>query len=147
MQTFSRIASVITLAAALVSMPSNASAQSAADQEQELEACTAEISPSQVAVGSNATRVTIALSEIIGAVTGVLPSEEAKRITMSSETDMPRLGMTADEKGIPTIEQGTNESSWIVWLNTSRAAEGMQMVTFVAGENHCVGELEIVPAN
>lgn len=131
---------VLTLAAAVALMPSNANAQ---DLMPDVE-CTAQISPAQVEAGAEAVRVTVTFSEDIGDVTGV-DQESAHGISIASPMDVPRTEMAAGEPPPTPIQMGDDARSWTFWLNTSEAEEGTHSVVFLAGENRCEAELEIVP--
>jgi hypothetical protein len=130
---------VLTLAAAVALMPSNANAQ---DLMPDLE-CSAQVLPAQLQTGAEAVRVTVTLSEDIGHVTGV-EEENAHGILVASPMDVPRAPMAAGEPAPTPIQMGDDETSWTFWLNTSEAEEGTQSIVFVAGENRCEAELEIV---
>jgi hypothetical protein len=140
MQTLTRATgSMLTLAAAVALMPSNANAQDIDSYDQE---CTAQVSPSQIEAGSEAVRVTVTFSEGIGDVTDV-EQENADGITLASAMDVPRTEMAADEAPSP-IEMGTDETTWTLWLNTTEAEEGTHEVYFVAGQNRCAAEVDVV---
>lgn len=131
---------VLTLAAAVALMPSNANAQ---DLMPDLE-CTAEVSPAQVESGAEAVRVSVTFSEDIGDVTGV-EEENDHGISITSPMDVPRAPMAAGDETPTPIQMGDDATSWTFWLNTSEAEEGTHSVVFVAGENRCEAELEVVP--
>lgn len=131
---------VLTLAAAVALMPSKANAQ---DVTPDLE-CTAQVSPPQVQAGSEAIQVSVTFSEDIGHVTGV-EEDNAHGIDIASPTDVPRAPMAAGEPAPTPIQMGDDELVWTFWLNTSEAEEGTHAVVFVAGENRCAAELEVVP--
>ena len=130
---------VLTLAAAVALMPSNANAQDIPDLE-----CTAEISPAQVEAGAEAVRVSVTFSEDIGDVTGV-DEETSHGITIASPMDVPRAPMAAGDPAPTPIQMGDDELTWTFWLNTSEAEAGTHSLAFVAGENRCEAELEVVP--
>lgn len=143
---------MLTLAAAVALIPLNANAQ-VQEQDTSDQECTAQISPAQVEAGSEAVRVTVTLSEDIGSVTGLeqtgleqtgLEQEDAHGITLASPMDLPRTPMAAGDEVPTPVEMGADQSTWILWLNTSEAEEGTHSVFFVAGENRCAAELEIV---
>lgn len=129
----------LTLAAAVALMPSNANAQDAIPDPE----CTAQVSPTQVEAGSEAVRVTVTLSEDIGHVTGV-EQDDAHGIDIASPTDVPRAPMATGESAPTPIQMGDDETAWTFWLNTSEAEEGTHSVVFLAGENRCAAELEVV---
>lgn len=131
---------VLTLAAAVALMPSNANAQ---DLMPDLE-CFAQVSPAQVEAGSEAVRVTVTFSEDIGKVTGV-DQESSHGISIASPMDVPRTEMAAGAPTPTPIQMGDEATSWTFWLNTSEAEEGTHSVVFMAGENRCEAELEVVP--
>ncbi|MEX2471171.1 MAG: hypothetical protein WEA34_03270 [Gemmatimonadota bacterium] len=130
---------VLTLAAAVALMPSNANAQDMPDLE-----CTAQVSPAQVEAGTEAVRVTVTFSEDIGDVTGV-DQASAHGISIASPMDVPRTEMAVGDETPTPIQMGDDATSWTFWLNTSEAEEGTHSLVFVAGENRCEAELEVVP--
>jgi hypothetical protein len=132
---------VLTLAAAVALMPSNANAQ---DNIMPELACTAQVSPSQIEAGSDAVRVTVTFSEDIGHVTGI-EQESAHGIEIASPMDVPRAPMAAGDPAPTPIQMGDDDLSWTFWLNTSEAEEGTHSLVFLAGENRCEAELEVVP--
>lgn len=131
---------VLTLAAAVALMPSNANAQDATTTEL---ACTAQVSPTQVEAGSEAVSVTVTFSDDIGLVTG-LEQENAHGINIASAMDVPRAPMAAGGAAATAIQMGDDETAWTFWLNTSEAEVGTHSVVFVAGENQCAAELEVI---
>jgi hypothetical protein len=131
---------VLTLAAAVALMPSNANAQ---DIVPEME-CTAQVSPAQIEAGSEAVQVTVTFSEDIGHVTGV-DQENTHGIDIASPMDVPRAPMAAGDPAPTPIQMGDDERSWTFWLNTSEAEEGTHSLVFLSGENRCEAELEVVP--
>lgn len=133
---------MLALAAAVALMPASSSAQDVALPDLE---CTAQVSPSQVEAGSKAVRVTVTFSEDPGRITGV-EAENTHGIAIASPMDVPRADMAAGEPRPTPIQMGDDEASWTLWLNTSSVEEGTHSVVFVAGENRCTAELEVVPA-
>lgn len=150
MKTLTRsTGTMLTLAAAVALIPLDANAQERDTLDQE---CTAEVSPAQVEAGSEAVRVTVTLSEDIGTVTGLeqkdpeqLEQEHAHGITLASPMDVPRTPMAAGDEAPTPVQMGADQLTWILWLNTSEAEEGTHSVFFVAGENRCAAELDVVP--
>lgn len=141
MQTFARTTgTVLTLAAAVALMPSNADAQEPVAEDME---CTAQVSPAEIEAGSEAVRVAVTFSEDIGHVTDV-EQENAEGISIASPSDLPREEMAAGEEAPTPIEMGDDGTTWTFWLNTSEAEEGTQSVVFLGGENQCTAELEVV---
>lgn len=132
---------VLTLAAAVALMPSNANAQDPIMTEME---CTAQVFPAQIEAGSEAVRVTVTFSEDIGQVTGV-EQETSHGIDIASPMDVPRAPMAAGDPAPTPIQMGDDERSWTFWLNTSEAEEGTHSLVFLAGENRCEAELEVIP--
>jgi hypothetical protein len=130
---------VLTLAAAVVLMPSNVNAQDYTPEAQ----CTAQVSPAEIEAGSKAVRVTVTLSEDIGQVTGVV-EEDAHGIKIASPADVPRAEMATGEPAPTPIQMGDDRTAWTVWLNVSEADEGTHSLVFLAGESRCSGELQVV---
>lgn len=130
---------VLTLAAAVALMPSNVTAQ---DVPPDLE-CTAQISPAQIEAGSSAVRVTVTLSDDVGHVTG-LEEENTHGIKVASPMDVRRAEMSTGEPAPTPIQMGDDGTTWTVWLNISEADEGTHSLVFLAGDNRCAGELEVV---
>jgi len=131
----------LTLAAAVALMPSNLNAQDITPEVQ----CTAEVSPAQIEAGSEAVEVTVTFSEDIGHVTGVKQEkEDARGIKIASPADVPRADMARGEPAPTPIQMGDDGTTWTVWLNVSEVDEGTHSLVFLAGENRCAGELEVV---
>lgn len=131
---------VLTLAAAVALMPSNVNAQ---DLMPDLE-CSAQVQPAQVEAGAEAVRVSVTFSEDIGDVTGV-DQEASHGISIASPMDVPRAPMAAGDPPQTPIQMGDDALTWTFWLNTSEAEEGTHSLIFVAGENRCEAEIEVVP--
>lgn len=129
----------LTLAAAVALVPSNVNAQDYMPEAQ----CSAQVSPAQIEAGSKAVRVTVTFSEDIGHVTGV-EQENAHGIKIASPMDVPRADMATGEPPPTPIQMGDDQAGWTVWLNMSEADEGTHSLVFLAGENRCAGELEVV---
>lgn len=102
--------------------------------------CEAQVSPTVLPAGQEAVQVTVRLSEGVGAVTDVRAPESG--IAMASPDDVPRTEMSAEEEARP-VQMGADQTSWTVWLNTSRAQPGEYQVTFVAEEAGCVADVEV----
>lgn len=133
---------VLTLAVALALMPSPAKAQDMMPGPK----CTAQVSPAHLEAGSEAVQVSVTFSEDIGRVTGVEDNEDnGNGIKMASQTDIPRISMTAGEPAPTPIQMGKHKMAWTLWLNTSEVEEGTHSVVFVAGQNRCTAEMEVVP--
>lgn len=130
---------VLTLAAAAALIPSTTHAQDLTPEPE----CTAQVSPAQVAAGAEAVRVSVSFSEDIGQVTG-LEQEDDHGIDITAPTDVPRTSMAVGEPVPSPIQMGDDAMAWTLWLNTSEADEGTHSVVFVAGENRCTAELEVV---
>ena len=112
MQTFTlNSGAVLTLAAAIALMPSNANAQDITpDMTTDLE-CTAEVTPAQIEAGAQAVRVSVTFSEDIGDVTGV-EQENAHGISIASPMDVPRAEMAAGDEVPTPIQMGDDETTW-----------------------------------
>jgi len=138
MQTLTQATgTMLTLAAAVALMPSNAIAQAPLMAET---VCTAQVSPEEVEAGSEAVQVTVTFSQDIGRVTGV----DSDGITVASPMDVPRPTMAAEGHASTPIQMGDDETRWTFWLNTSVAEEGTHSLDFVAGEKRCEAKLEVV---
>ncbi len=135
---------VLTLAAAVALMPSNANAQDITPDMTTDAECTAEVTPAQIQAGAPAVRVSVTFSEDIGDVTGV-DEANAHGISIASPMDVPRAEMAAGDEVPTPIQMGDDETTWTFYLNTSEAEEGTHPLVFVAGENRCEAELEVVP--
>jgi len=141
MQTLIRTTgAVLTLAAAVALMPSNANAQEPAVSDLD---CTARVSPAQIKAGAEAVRVTVTFSEAIGRVTGV-EQDNADGISIASPMDAARASSGTANPAPTSIQMGTHDTTWTVWLNTSVAEEGTHSVYFVAAEHRCAAEVEVV---
>ena len=133
---------VLTLAAALALVPPRANAQVMMPHLK----CTAQVTPAQLEAGSKAVQVSATFSEAIGPVTGVEENEDnGHGIRIASLKDVPRRSVAAGEPAPTPIQMGEDEMTWTFWLNTSEVEERTHSVVFVAGENRCTAELEIVP--
>jgi len=122
----------LALTAALVAIPAGIQAQE----------CAAEVDPAVIPVGETAVAVTVALSESVGAVTGL--EGGASGIATAAPADIPRTAMAADEQPRP-IQMGEQQNTWTVWLSTAAAEPGRYMVAFVAGEANCVAAVTVGP--
>lgn len=66
-------------------------------------------------------------------------------IIINSPMDVPRAPMAADHETPTPIQMDDEATSRTFWLNMSEAEEGTHSMVFVAGENRCEAELEVVP--
>jgi hypothetical protein len=129
----------IALAVALVGLPAGVTAQQPGQQQQE--ACTARISPTQLAAGEAATPVTITVSRTIGDVTGVDAGESG--ITLAEASALPRTPLAGPNERPTPIRMGDSENQWIVYLSTTEAEAGPHELTFRSERGACTGQLTV----
>jgi hypothetical protein len=129
----------IALAAALVGLPASLMAQQPGQQQQE--ACTARISPTQLAAGEAATQVTITVSQPIGEVTGVDGGESG--ITLAEASALPRTPLAGPDDRPTPIRMGDSEGQWIVYLNTTEAEAGQHELAFRSERGACTGQIAV----
>ena len=130
-----RVASHATLASALAFLPAQVGAQS----------CIAEVSPSEVEIGTTVP-VTVTVSQPIGAVTGV-DASLTSGISLAFPGDLPPSEVGALGGPPRTIKMGDSENVWIVWLTLSDAGPGTHPLIFTAREGRCGAELRVEPAS
>jgi hypothetical protein len=148
MQTFTRILGALAVTAAVVGMPGDLTAQVPASQviptAPAAPPCTAEVLPAEIAAGTNAVRLTVALSADVGEV-GSMEAAEASGVAVAAPNDLPRIPL-ATEAPQP-IAAGEGDNTWTVWVNTSDADPGTHEVTFVGPEGRCTADLTVTAAN
>jgi len=133
MESLKQKFAALAVAAALVVVPAQVDAQD----------CTAQLSPSQIEAGSDAVLLTVTLSEAMSAVESIDAGESG--IEEASSEDIPRTAMSAEDEEPSAIQQGEDQSSWTVWLNTADAEAGTHPLTFVTSDGtQCTAEVEVV---
>ena len=130
----------MALMAALLALPSSLAAQQPAQQE----ACTARVSPTQVAAGQEAAQVTITVSRAIGNVAAIDGGESG--ITVAEPSALPRTPLAGPDSPPTPIRMGDSESQWIVYLNTTEAAAGTHELTFQSERGACTGQIAVAAA-
>jgi hypothetical protein len=140
MQNLTRILGALAVTAAVMAVPDGVSAQ----VDESAPACSAEVAPTEVAAGANAVRVTVTLSEDIGAVASIETSEDSG-LALAAATDLPRVPLATEQPSVITPAMG--EHAWTVWVNTSESEPGTHEVTFIGPEGRCTADLTVTAPN
>lgn len=138
------------LAAAMAFMPGAAIAQTPPTLTPPASAmCVGDLSPASVEAGVKAVAVTVEVSEMMGAVTGIETGEDSG-ISMAIAADLPKtemarpVGEVAAAAQLITMAEAAN--TWTIWLNVAEAEAGSHDVTFTSSAGNCTAHLLVKPA-
>ena len=133
-------------------MAQEAEAQEAEAQEaDEIQACTAAVTPSQIPAGEAAVKVTVTFTEDFGAIDGLqAPEGSGLAIVSPEEVPMEELANSEEEAAAEAEEMVADEAAgantFVVWLNSLEATAGTFDVTLIGENGTCTASVEVTGA-
>jgi hypothetical protein len=109
----------ILVATPLALVPALVSAQ----EPQAPQACVAELTPSEIEGGAAAVKVTVKLSQEIGAV-GSIQAEGPSGIKVADPTDLAMTDLASPGQTPQPIQMAADNTTWTLYLNTTAAEPG-----------------------
>lgn len=110
------------------------------------QACTATVQSSEVASGSAAERIEVALTQPIGSVTS-FDSSEQSGLKLAEPGDLPRMAMAAGDDEPTPIQMANEENLVTIWVNSVDAEPGEYQFLLLGSEGECQGTVTIVPGS
>lgn len=120
----------------------SAGAQEAEAQPEEVQVCTATLTPAAVTIGEAPVRISAALSQEIGYIDFEAPEESG--LTVVAPEDVPMEEMAAEEgteeEAAPLADEA---NTFVIWLDTQNAQAGSFDVVLTGENGTCTATLEI----
>lgn len=138
-RTLSGIATALVLTLAL--HPGSVQAQEQSQQSQQ--ECTAQLNPTEVALGQPAVRIQAQLSGDVGAVSS-LGTPENSGLALASPEDFAKEKMAREEGEQPEpIQMADQGNRAMVWLSTVGAQAGQHEVVLKGESGRCTAQLTV----
>lgn len=118
---------------------------SAQEPEAAAPQCTAQVDPVEIAAGEAAIKVTAALSEAIGEISG-LQVPEGSGIAIAAADAIPRAELAnpdAEAQEPKPIEMAAESNAVTLWLSTADAAAGEYEVTLQGESSQCTAKITV----
>lgn len=136
----------LALLAALV--PGAAMAQEAEAAVEEIQPCTAALTPALIPAGEAAVKVKATLTQDIGTIDG-LQSPEGSGLLIVSPEDVPMEEMANTEDAAAAemtdmaAEEAVEANTFVVWLNAFEATPGSFEITLMGENGTCAATVEV----